>query len=104
MLITTTDNIPGEEYEIIGLATGCNILSKNFVRDIGSGLRNMVGGQMKAYTEMLDESQKMATDLLIEDAKNKGADAIVGVRFTTSSITQGGAEIFAYGTAVKIKK
>lgn len=101
MLLTNTEIIPGKNYEIISLVTGCFILARHIGKDIGSSFRNIVGGEMKAYTEMLDESQKRAVNAMMEKAAAMGADAIVNIRFSTSSITQGGAEILVAGTAVK---
>ena len=101
MIITNTETIPGKNYEIISLVSGVCILCKNFGRDIGSGFKNLVGGEMKAYQEMLDQSQTTAVQRMMEKAAQMGADAIVNIRFASSSIVQGGAEILAYGTAVK---
>ena len=101
MLLTNTEKIPGQEYKIISLVSGCFILSRHIGKDIGSSFRNLVGGEMKAYTEMLDESQNSAVNVMIERAQKMGADAIVNIRFASSSITQGGAEILVSGTAVK---
>ncbi len=101
MLLSTTENIPGKNYEVISLVSGCMILCKNIGKDIGSGFRNLVGGEMKAYIEMLDQSQTKAVQVMMENAARLGADGIVGIRLTSSSIVQGGAEVLAYGTAVK---
>jgi len=101
MLLTNTENIPGQNYQIISLVSGCYILARHIGKDIGSGFRNLVGGEMKAYTEMLDEAQVCAVNIMTEKAAKMGADAVVNIRFSTSSITQGGAEILVSGTAVK---
>lgn len=101
MILTNTENIPGRNYEIISLVSGCYILARHIGKDIGSSFRNIVGGEMKAYTEMLDESQAQAVNVMMEKAAKMGADAIVNIRFSSSSITQGGAEILVAGTAVK---
>lgn len=101
MLLTTTENIPGKSYEIIGLVKGSMIQSKNIGRDIGQGLKSLVGGELATYTEMMNESRAIATKRMVEEAESKGADAIVMLRYGTSSIAQGAAEVFAYGTAVK---
>ena len=101
MLLSTVQVIPGRDYEILTLVSGVSVLSKNIGRDFGAGLKNLVGGEMKAYSELLDQSQTLAVQRMMEKAQNMGADAIIGLRITTSSITQGGAEILAYGTAVK---
>ncbi|RAP48674.1 MAG: hypothetical protein BZ135_00405 [Methanosphaera sp. rholeuAM6] len=101
MIITTTENIPGQNYEIIGLVNGNNIQSKNIVRDFTQGLRNITGGELKAYTEMMIESRDIAKERMIEHANQLGADAIVMVRFNTSSIVENSSEVHCYGTAVK---
>lgn len=101
MLLTTTDTIPGKNYEILGLAKGSMIQSKNIGRDIGQGLKSLVGGELATYTEMMNESRAIATKRMVEDADRMGADAIVVLRYGTSAIAQGAAEVFAYGTAVR---
>ena len=101
MLLTTTDTIPGKNYEILGLAKGSMIQSKNIGRDIGQGLKSLVGGELATYTEMMNESRAIATKRMVEDADRMGADAIVALRYGTSAIVQGAAEVFAYGTAVR---
>lgn len=103
MLITTTEIIPGKEYEIIGLAKGSTIQSKHVGKDIGAGLRNLVGGEVKAYVEMMNEARDIATQRMIASAQEMGADAIVSIRYGTSSIMQSAAEVMVYGTAVKFK-
>ena len=101
MFITTTENIPGKNYEIVGLVHGNNIQSKNLVRDFTQGLRNLAGGELKAYTDMLIESRQIATERMVEQAQKVGADAIVMVRYNTSSIVENSSEVHCYGTAVK---
>lgn len=101
MLLTTTDLIPGKNYEIIGLVKGSMIQSKNIGRDIGQGLKSLVGGELATYTEMMNESRAIATKRMVEDAERMGADAVVALRYSTSAIAQGAAEVFAYGTAVR---
>ncbi len=103
MLITTTEIIPGKEYEIIGLAKGSTIQSKHIGKDIGAGFRNLVGGEVKAYVEMMDEARDIATQRMIASAQEMGADAIVSIRYGTSAIMQSAAEVMVYGTAVKFK-
>ena len=98
MLITTTDEINGHEIaEVIGLVRGNVIRAKHIGTDIIAALRNLVGGEVSEYTKL------MATDRMISDARLKGADAIVGMRFTTSMVMAGSAEILAFGTAVRLK-
>ncbi len=104
MLITNTDTIPGKEIvEILGLAKGNTVRAKWFGKDIMAGLRNLVGGELIEYTEMLTEAREEALSRLVKDAEALGADAVVNIRFMTSQITQGAAELLVYGTAVKIK-
>ncbi len=101
MILTTTENIPGKDYEIIGLVKGSMIQTKNVGRDIGQGLKSLVGGELATYTEMMNESRAIATKRMTEEAEAKGADAIVAIRYGTSAIAAGAAEVFAYGTAVR---
>lgn len=102
MIVVNTEHIPGCNYQVISLVTGASILTKNYFQDVGSGFRNLVGGEMGAYTKMLEESRDKAIQKMIAQAQAMGADAIVNVRFASSSIVQGGAEILVSGTAVKI--
>ena len=101
MLMTTTDNIPGKNYEIIGVIVGNVVRTKHLGRDLMAGLKSLAGGELKGYTELLIESRNIATQRMFEEAKRMGADAIVCVRYESSSITQGASESMAYGTAVK---
>ncbi len=103
MLITTTNGIEGRDLEILGLVKGSTIQTVNFVKDIGSGLKTLVGGELKGYNDMMEKARGMATDRMTEEAAGMGADAIVGVRFATSAIMQSAAEVMAYGTAVRFK-
>ena len=103
MLLTTTENIPGQEYEIIGLVKGNMIQSKHIGKDIGQGLKSIVGGELKSYTEMMNEARAVATMRMVEEAEALGADAIVSMRYTSSMVVQGAAEILAFGTAVRFK-
>lgn len=101
MLLTTTENIPGKSYEILGIAKGNMIQTKNIGRDIGQGLKSMVGGELSTYTEMMNEARAVATKRMVEDAERLGADAVVMMRYSTSTVAAGAAEVIAYGTAVK---
>ncbi len=101
MLLVTTETIAGKELEPLGLVKGSTIQSKNIGRDITQGLKTLVGGELKSYTDMMNQARQIATNRMIEEAQALGADAIVGVRYTSSSILQGAAEVMAYGTAVK---
>lgn len=105
MIITTTDNIPGKKItETLGLVRGNTIRARALGKDIAAIFRNMVGGEIDEYTKMVAESREQAIDRMVAEAESKGADAIVGVRFTTNSMMQGAAELLAYGTAVRISE
>jgi len=101
MILTTTENIPGRNYEIIGLVSGNMIQSKNIGKDIGQGLKNIVGGELKTYTNMLNESRSIATKRMVEEAEKLGADAVVCMRYSSSTVAASAAEMLCYGTAVK---
>ncbi len=104
MIIVTTDFIPGNDIvEALGLAQGSTIQSKHLGKDIMASFKQLVGGELKAYSEMLQEAREIALERMSEHAGELGADAVINVRFATSSIMDGAAEILAYGTAVKIK-
>ena len=104
MKIYTTDTIEGEKIEkSLGLVQGAVVQSKHIGRDIMAGLKTIVGGEISGYTEMLQNARSIATERMIEEAKKIDADAIVGVRFGSSSLMAGSAEIIVYGTAVKLK-
>lgn len=103
MLIVTTDNVPGKEIlDLYGLVKGSTIQSKHLGKDIGASFKGLVGGELKGYNEMLNEARKIAIDRMIEDAKQKGANAIIGFRLQSVGVMQGAAEILAYGTAVRV--
>lgn len=101
MLITTTEKINGRECEPLGIVRGSTVQTVNAIRDIGAGLKTLVGGELTKYNEMMDNARRIATERMMADAHAVGADAVVGVRYTTSSIMQGAAEVLAYGTAVR---
>lgn len=103
MIVTTTERIPGKEYEIIGEVFGLTTQSKNAISDFGAGLKSIIGGEVKAYTNMLEESREVAVERLKENAKSMGADAVVMMRFDSGSIMQEMQSVVAYGTAVKFK-
>lgn len=104
MIISTTDNIPGKNIkEILGVARGSTVRARNVGRDIFASLKNIVGGEISEYTKLQADSREQAMQRMIDDAKRLGADAIVAFRLNTSVITQGAAEILAYGTAVKFE-
>ncbi len=105
MIITTTESIPGYEVvEVLGIVKGSSARARHVGKDILAALRNIVGGEVTEYTKLIGESREQAIERMIEEAKKLGADAIIGVRFGTTQIMQGVAEILSYGTAVKIKK
>lgn len=101
ILVTTTENIPGRQYEIIGEVFGLTTQSKNVFSNIGAGLKNVVGGEIKAYTSMLHDSREKAIERLREEAQSKGADAVVMMRFDSGAIGGDMQSVAAYGTAVK---
>ncbi|MGN0328858.1 MAG: YbjQ family protein [Lachnospira sp.] len=103
MIVVNTENIPGKEYDVIGLVTGSCIMCKNIGKDIGASFKNMVGGEMRSYTELMVQAKDQAISYMVGQAQQYGADAIVNVRFSSTSIVQGGAEILVAGTAVKLK-
>lgn len=104
MIVTMSPDIPGRDtVEILGIARGNIVRARFFGRDFVAGLRNLVGGEVTEYSELLEQSRETAFDRMVTDAGNLGADAIVSFRFTTSTIMEGTAEILAYGTAVKLK-
>jgi len=101
MLIVTTDTIHGKNLEVLGFVQGTTVLTKNAIKDIGAGLKNLFGGNLGAYEKLLAEATEGAVAKLTEQASSKGADAIVGVRFFSPSVMDGAAEVVGYGTAVK---
>ena len=101
MMLTTIDVIPGKQYEVIGIVKGNMVQTKNFGKDIGAGLKSLVGGELRAYSDMMNEARATATKRMVEEAESLGADAVVCVRYASASVMAGAAEILAYGTAVK---
>ncbi|GEP24414.1 MAG: heavy metal-binding domain-containing protein [Lentilactobacillus diolivorans] len=102
-IISTTEHIPGKEYEVLGEVFGLTTQSKNVVRNIGAGFKNLVGGEIKDYTKMLDEARDISVQRLRENAQKMGADAVVMMRFDSGSIGTDMQSVAAYGTAVKFK-
>ena len=96
-----TEAIPGQKYELIAMVKGSMIQSKHLGKDIGNVLKSIVGGELRGYSEMLNEARAMATKRMMEEAAKLNADAVVNVRYTTSAVIQGAAEILVYGTAVR---
>ena len=103
MILVNTDDIEGKKLEMLGLVKGSTIQSKNLGKDITQGFKTLVGGELKAYNEMMNEARALATKRMVEEAENLGADAVVNVRYASSAIMGGAAEVIAYGTAVKFK-
>lgn len=101
MFLVNTDYISGKELEMLGLVKGSTIQSKNIGRDISQGFKTIVGGELKAYTEMMNDARALATQRMTEEAEKLGADAVINIRYASSAIMQGAAEVMAYGTAVK---
>ena len=101
MMLTTIDVVPGKQYEVLGLVKGNMGQTKNFGKDIGAGLKSLVGGELKAYSDMMNEARATATKRMVAEAEALGADAIVCVRYTSAPVMAGAAEILAFGTAVK---
>ena len=103
MLLLNIDYVPGKEVEPLGLVKGTVVQSKNFGKDFMAGMKTLVGGEIVGYTEMLVEARQIATKRMVDEAAAMGADAVINVRFGSSAVMQGAAEVIAYGTAVKLK-
>ena len=101
MKIVTTEQLDGNKLEMIGVVRGSTVQTRNIGRDILGGLKTIVGGEIRAYSEMMDKARDIATERMIQDAEKLGADAVVNLRYATSAVLQGAAEVMAYGTAVK---
>ena len=103
MLLLNIDHVPGKEIEALGLVEGTVVQSKNIGKDFMAGMKTLVGGEIVGYTEMLVEARQIATKRMVDEANALGADAVVNIRFGSSAVMQGAAEVIAYGTAVKFK-
>ena len=103
MILATIDYITGKELEVIGLVQGSTIQSKDIGKDIMQSLKTLVGGELEGYTQMMNEARAVATRRMVDAAIERGAEAIVGIRYASSSVMSGAAEVIAYGTAVKFK-
>ncbi|MEE1052829.1 MAG: YbjQ family protein [Acutalibacteraceae bacterium] len=101
MILVNTDYISGKNFEMLGLVKGSTIQSKNLGRDITQSFKTLVGGELKAYTEMMNDARALATERMVAEAEELGADAIVNIRYASAAVMQGAAEVMAYGTAVK---
>ncbi len=105
MKLVNIDYLPGEEItEVLGLVKGTIVQSKNIGRDFMAGMKTIVGGEIVGYTEMLTTARQMATKRMVDEAESLGADAIINIRYGSSSVMNGAAEVIAYGTAVKTKR
>ena len=103
MLLLNIDYVPGKEVEPLGLVKGTVVQSKNVGKDFMAGMKTLVGGEITGYTEMLTEARQIATKRMVDEASALGADAVINVRYGSSAVMQGAAEVIAYGTAVKLK-
>lgn len=103
MKLYSVETLIGGHYEELGIVTGSTIQSKNFVSDFGQGLKSIVGGELKSYTDMMEKARNKATNRMVEQAIQMEADAIIGVRYTTSAIMAQAAEVLVYGTAIRYK-
>ena len=103
MTLVTTESIGGKDYEPIGIVKGTTIQSVHIGKDIGSAFKTLVGGELQSYNEMLNKARALATERMVREAESIGADAVVAVRYSSSSIMQGAAEVMVYGTAVRFR-
>lgn len=103
MKLLSIEHIPGSEIEALGIVKGTIVLSKSFGKDFMAAMKTLVGGEIVGYTEMLNEARALATRRMVEEAEAMGADAVIGMRYGSSSLMSSAAEVIAYGTAVKIK-
>lgn len=101
MILVNTDYITGKEFEMLGLVRGSTIQSKNIGKDITQSFKTLIGGELKAYNEMMNEARALATKRMVAEAEQMGADAVVNIRYASAAVMQGAAEVIAYGTAVK---
>ena len=103
MLLVNTEHIPGHDYEVLGLVRGSTIQTKHLGQDLTQSLKTLVGGELRAYTDMMNQARDLATERMTDEANRLGADAVVNIRYATSAIMQGAAEVMVYGTAVKFR-
>ncbi len=101
MLLVNIDHIPGKELEVLGIVKGTIVQTKHFGKDFMAGMKTLVGGEIVGYTEMLTEARQIATKRMVDEAEALGADAVINIRYGSSSLMQGAAEVIVYGTAVK---
>lgn len=103
MLLLNIDYIPGTEIEVLGIVKGTVVQSKDFGKDFMASMKTLIGGELTGYTEMITEARQIATKRMVDEAETMGADAVLNIRYGTSAVMQGAAEVIAYGTAVKFK-
>ena len=103
MLLVNINHIPGKEFEVLGMVKGTVVQSKHFGKDFMAGMKTLVGGEIVGYTEMLVEARQIATKRMVDEATTLGADAVVNIRFGSSAVMQGAAEVICYGTAVRYR-
>ena len=104
MILVNTDYITGKELEMLGLVRGSTIQSKHLGKDLAQSFKTLVGGELKSYTEMMNEARAIATKRMVAEAEQMGADAVVNIRYASAAVMQGAAEVIAYGTAVRFVK
>ena len=103
MTLATTESLGGKEFDVIGIVKGTTIQSVHIGKDIGSAFKTLVGGELQSYNEMLNKARALATERMVREAEAVGADAVVAVRYSSSSVMQGAAEVMVYGTAVRFR-
>ena len=103
MKLVSIETIPGQEFEALDIVRGTVVYSKNFGRDFMAGMKTLVGGEITGYTEMLNEARQIAVKRMVDEAESLGADAVINIRYGSSSVMQGAAEVISYGTAVKYR-
>lgn len=103
MKLLSINHVPGAEIEALGMVKGSVVQTKNFGRDFMAGMKTLVGGEIKSYTDMLNEARAIATKRMVDEAEALGADAVIGITYGSAAVVQGAAEVIAYGTAVRIK-
>lgn len=103
MILVNIDYLPGKELEVVGLVKGSTIQSKNIGRDITQAFKTLVGGELKAYNEMMNSARALATKRMVEEAEALGADAVINIRYASATVMSGAAEVMSYGTAVRFK-
>ena len=103
MILVNTEYVAGKELEMLGMVKGSTVQSKNIGKDLTARFKTLVGGELKAYTEMMNEARDIATKRMVAEAQAMQADAVINVRYSSASVMQGAAEVIAYGTAVKFK-